>query len=58
MYIIKFTPMIQGSDEESSKSKIIQKIGEQSIIQYLIETLAKRMVTNGNILQEVTMMLH
>ena len=41
-------------DEQSSKGEIlIQKIEEQSIIQYLIETLAKLMVTNRDIHQEV-----
>ena len=43
----------QDIDEQSSKEVLLQKVKEQTIIQFLIETLAKLMVTDSDLYQEV-----
>ena len=44
---------MQDITDQSSKEAFLQKIKEQTIIQYLIEILAKVMVTRSDIYQEV-----
>ena len=50
----KYNLHLQDIIEQSEKGEIIlQRIGEQTIIQYLIETMAKLMATKDDIYEEV-----
>ena len=50
----KYNSHLQDIIEQSEKGEIIlQRIGEQTIIQYLIETMAKLMATKDDIYEEV-----